>query len=71
MSTEVPVVPTAKRWLTREEAADYLGTNARWMRRAVEQGLFPAHKRNRLVLFLREELDDYIEASRIDRSGER
>lgn len=38
------------------------------MRRAVEQGLIPANKRNRLVIFLREELDDYILASRIDNS---
>jgi excisionase family DNA binding protein len=53
------------RWLSKEEAADYLGVNLRWLRRSMERHELPFHRRRRRVLFDRAELDAYIEANRV------
>ena len=62
-----PTPPTEKRWLTREEAADYLGLNVRWFKRAQEMGWAPPyHKFGRLVRYDRLELDAWAEEQRVD-----
>jgi excisionase family DNA binding protein len=55
----------ARRWLSKQEAADYLGVNLRWLRRAMERRELPFHRRRRRVLFDVFELDAYIEANRV------
>jgi excisionase family DNA binding protein len=56
---------TARRWLSKQEAADYLGVNLRWLRRAMERHELPFHRRRRRVLFDVVELDSYIKANRV------
>lgn len=57
-SKEAPPPVSGKRWLTRAEAAAYLGVNERWMKRAQEMGWGPPRKKfGRLVRYDRLELD--------------
>jgi excisionase family DNA binding protein len=65
-------VPTKKkaeagnrRWLRPREAAEYIGVTERWMKRAVDRKLVPYHKRNRLNVFDRYELDAWMEEQRV------
>jgi len=50
--------------LTFSEAVEYLGVTPRWLRRQVAERRIPFVKANRLLLFLAEDLDDYIVAHR-------
>jgi len=52
------------RLLTRLEAADILGVNERWVKRALELGYFPRVKVGKLVRVRKSDLLAYIEAQR-------
>jgi excisionase family DNA binding protein len=53
-----------QRWLTRVEAAEYLGVTFDWIRAAMVEGRIPYYKFNRLVRFDQADLDNYIAAQR-------
>jgi excisionase family DNA binding protein len=52
------------RLLTRVEAADILGVNERWVKRALEHHYFPRVKVGKLVRIRKSDLLAYIEAQR-------
>lgn len=60
-----------KGWLTRVEAAEYLGVTFDWVRAAMADGRLPYYKFNRLVRFRQEDLDNYIAAQRRVGMGQR
>ena len=49
-------------YLTTEEVAILLGRTPKAIRRLVERGQLPHRKLGRTVIFLRAELDEFIEA---------
>jgi len=51
-----------KAYLTTDDVADLLGRTPKAIRRMVERGQLPYRKLGRRVLFLREELEAFIEA---------
>lgn len=50
--------------LNIQQAAEYLGTSARFPRRLVEQRRIPFHKLGRHVRIARADLDHYLETNR-------
>lgn len=44
VSTSAPVHPKKRRWLTQAEAAEYLGTTDRTVRRMIAAGDLPAYR---------------------------
>jgi excisionase family DNA binding protein len=51
-------------WLTKDEAAKYLGVTLGWIREAMERGRIPYYKFGHYVRFRREDLDEYIAENR-------
>lgn len=51
--------------LTIEEAADYLRTTERWMRRSIDENRIPRTKVGRLVRFRQSALDAYLDANTV------
>jgi excisionase family DNA binding protein len=61
---------TSKRWLSTQEAADYLAVTHRWLTRAREEGGGPPwHKFRRLVRYDRLEVDAWTEAQLVTPRG--
>lgn len=52
--------------LTLEQAAQYLNVSERYMRRLVAERRVPFHKIGRLLRFLASDLDDLLEAGRVE-----
>lgn len=52
--------------LSISEAADYLNTTQRWLRRAVFERRVAYHKLGRLLRFDPDDLDRYLEANRVE-----
>jgi excisionase family DNA binding protein len=61
-----PPAPGQARPLTLPEAATYLNVTERYMRRLVTERRIPYFKVGRLLRFSTEDLDDFLEASRIE-----
>ena len=61
-----PSAPGQARPLTLPEAATYLNVTERYMRRLVTERRIPYFKVGRLLRFSTEDLDDFLEASRIE-----
>lgn len=55
-----------KKWLTVEEAADYLGLKKSTIYAYIHERKLPYYKRGHVVRFKVEELDAWIEASRVE-----
>jgi excisionase family DNA binding protein len=60
-----------KGWLTRVEAAEYMGVTFDWIRAAMVEGRIPYYKFNRLVRFRQADLDEYIAGQRRTGMGQR
>ncbi len=54
--------------LTLAQAAQYLNVSERYMRRLVAERRVPFHKIGRLLRFLASDLDDLLEAGRVESS---
>jgi excisionase family DNA binding protein len=52
-------------WLSTQEAARRLGITARTLYRFVDEGALPAYKMGRVFRLKRSDVDDFMEASRI------
>lgn len=53
-------------WLSTNEAAERLGITSRTLYRMVDQGDLPAYRMGRVIRFKTDEVDAFIEASRIE-----
>lgn len=62
---------TQQRWLSKQEAAEYLGTTERWIRRAMEEGRLPFTKLpgSHYVRFDVRDLDAFMEAGRVQKEA--
>ena len=58
---------TQEKYLTYQEAAEYLGVTVRWLKDATADGVLPYYKFNRLVRFAATDLDDYADKQRRQR----
>lgn len=56
----------AKKWLTVEEAAEYLGLKKSTIYAYIHEKVLPYYKRGHIVRFKMEELDVWMEASRVE-----
>lgn len=69
-------VPSGASYKTRRpplgltQAAEYLGVNPRWIRRAVHERRIPYAKVGRLLRFLPDDLDRYLEERRFEPTPE-
>lgn len=52
-------------WLGTREAAERLGVTLRTLYRFIDEGLVPAYRFGRVIRLKEDEVDDFIEASRI------
>ena len=52
-------------WLGTREAADRLGVTLRTLYRFIDEGLVPAYRFGRVIRLKAEDVDTFIEASRI------
>lgn len=55
----------APRWLGTQEAARYLGVTARTLYRFIDEGKLPAYRLGRVIRLKVDDLDAFLEASRI------
>lgn len=55
-----------KKWLTVEGAADYLGLKKSTIYAYIHERKLPYYKRGHIVRFKVEELDEWMEASRVE-----
>ena len=53
------------RWMSTQEAAARLGVTVRTLYRLIDEGQLPAYKLGRVIRLQAEEVDAFIEASRI------
>ncbi|HPG70055.1 MAG TPA: helix-turn-helix domain-containing protein [Candidatus Hydrogenedentes bacterium] len=61
-STGTTPAISERRWLTRRQAADYLGVNPRTIDRAAKAGQLRVHRPSpRIVRYTVADLDDYME----------
>lgn len=59
-ATPDPIPQAGGRLLNVKEAATFLGTDPRWIRRRVDRRLLPYRKLCGRIFFLRSELEDFI-----------
>lgn len=57
---------TAPRWMSSAEAASYLGITIRTLYRFIDQGELPAYRFGRVIRLKQQEVERFIEASRIE-----
>lgn len=55
----------ATRWLGTTEAAERLGVVPRTLYRMIDEGAIPAYKMGRVIRLRAGDLDDYLEAHRV------
>jgi excisionase family DNA binding protein len=53
-------------WLSTQEAARRLGVTARTLYRFIDQGDLPAYRLGRVIRLMLQDVDAFIEASRIE-----
>lgn len=53
------------RWLGTTEAAERLGVVPRTLYRMIDEGAIPAYKMGRVIRVKERDLDDYLEANRV------
>lgn len=58
-------MPEATRWLGTTEAAERLGVVPRTLYRMIDEGAIPAYKMGRVIRLKERDLDDYLEAHRV------
>ncbi len=54
-----------RKWLGTSEASKYLGINLRTLYRLIDQGEFSAYKIGRVIRLKTEDLDSFLERSKI------
>jgi excisionase family DNA binding protein len=54
------------RWLSSNEAAKRLGVSLRTLYKFVDEGQLPAYKLGRLIRLKQEEVDSFIDSTRIE-----
>lgn len=59
------LVSDAIRWLGTTEAAERLGVVPRTLYRMIDEGSIPAYKMGRVIRLKQSDLDDYLEAHRV------
>jgi excisionase family DNA binding protein len=64
MCYEEPVAPETT-WLSTQQAAERLGVTARTLYRFIDRGELPAYRMGRVIRLKAADVDDFIEASRI------
>jgi excisionase family DNA binding protein len=53
-------------WFSSREAAKHLGLTTRTLYRLVDDGLLPAYRMGRVLRLKRDDIDAFIEASRVE-----
>ncbi len=53
------------RWMTTKEASEYLGITLRSLYRFIDEGLVPAYRFGRVIRLKADEVDQFIDQSRV------
>jgi excisionase family DNA binding protein len=53
------------RWLGTTEAAEFLGVVPRTLYRMIDEGLIPAYKMGRVIRLRADDLDDFLQTTRV------
>lgn len=53
------------RWMSTKEAAEHLGVTLRSLYRFIDEGALPAYKFGRVIRLKEQDVDQFIESSRI------
>ena len=59
-------MPTTSRWVGTTAAAEYLGITLRTLYRLIDSAQLPAYRIGRVIRVLRTDLDQFLEAARIE-----
>lgn len=66
LATMTPPDESPPRWMSSAEAASYLGITIRTLYRFIDQGDLPAYRFGRVIRLKQQEVEAFIDASRIE-----